>query len=247
MTHPAGQQQDASAADAALVGSGRLALLLQESLTAATRLRTDRQPVTDAAAFREQMLQLFRRADQEATASGYDRADVRLAIFAVVAVLDESALGSPQPALADWARRPMQQEMFGGLMAGEWFFQHVDELLSRPDSPYLADLLEVYDLCLLLGFRGRYSADAGALYAVASRVSERVSRMRGPAPAKELVAGWRPPDDVIASTDPWVRRLTIALVATAVLAVVIWGIGATSLRSGQGDLATLARSATTKS
>jgi len=247
MTHPAGTQGATTAADAAPVGGGRLALLLQEPLTAATRLRTDRQPVTDAGAFRERMLQLLRRADADAAASGYDRADIRLAIFAVVALLDESALASPQPAFGEWARRPMQQEMFGGLLAGEWFFQHIDELLSRPDSAQLADLLEVYDLCLLLGFRGRYSADAGALYSVASRVSERVARMRGAAPAQELVPGWRPPNDVIAGRDPWLRRLVVGLVAAVVLAVLVWGVGALSLRSGQGELATLARPASVKS
>lgn len=211
------------------VGSGRLALILQELFTATARLRGDRQPVPDAAAFRSQLMELVRRADQDAQSAGYTTADARLAIFAAVALLDESALNARQPALADWARRPLQEELFGGHMGGEWFFQHVEQLLARPDSPELADLLEVHHLCLLLGFRGRYGTeDRGALHAIASRLGERVSRMRG-APG-DLVPTWRPPNDAVAGRDPWIGRLVIGLAASVVLAAALWGVAALSLR-----------------
>lgn len=241
MTTPARptSSSTSTAASATPLGSGRLALLLQEALTAIIRLRANRQPVTDAAAFRAQMLQLLRYAEQEATATGYDAADVRLAVFATVALLDESVLNARQAALAEWARRPLQEELFGGHMAGEWFFQHVDQLLARPDSAALADLLEVHELCLLLGFRGRYGAgDPGALHAVASRVGERVARIRG-VPA-DLVPGWRPADDTIAGHDPWVRRLAIALGSSVALAVVLWGVSALTLRGSASELDALA-------
>ncbi|HEX6053409.1 MAG TPA: DotU family type IV/VI secretion system protein [Gemmatimonadaceae bacterium] len=226
-------------ASATPVGAGRLALILQELFTATARLRGDRQPVPDAGAFRAQLLELVRRADQEAQAAGYTPADSRLAIFAAVALLDESALNSRQPALAEWARRPLQEELFGGHMGGEWFFQHVDQLLARPDSAVLADLLEVHHLCLLLGFRGRYGAeDRGALHAVASRLGERVVRMRG-APG-ELTPSWRPPNDAVAGRDPWIRRLVIGLTVSAVLAAALWGAAALSLRGSVRQIETLA-------
>ena len=226
-------------ATATPVGAGRLALILQELLTATARLRGDRQPVPDAAAFRSQLLELVRRADQEAQSAGFPTADSRLAIFAAVALLDESALNARQPALADWARRPLQEELFGGHMGGEWFFQHAEQLLARPDSPVLADLLEVHHLCLLLGFRGRYGADdRGALHAIASRLGERVSRMRG-APG-DLTPSWRPPNDAVAGRDPWIARLTIGLIASVVLAAALWGAGALSLRVSAQNLGALA-------
>jgi type VI secretion system protein ImpK len=205
------------------VGAGRLAGAFQECLTTIVRLRADRQPVADAAAFRAQLLQLLARADADARAAGYDPADVRLAGFAVVALLDESVLNARQPALADWARRPLQEELFGNHMAGEWFYQHVEQLLARPDAAVLADLLEVHQLCLLLGFRGRYGAhDPGAVHAVAARMAERIARLRGTAavlPPGELAPAWRPPDDARVTRDPWVPRLALALAATVVLAV----------------------------
>lgn len=214
------------------VGMGRLALLLQEPLTVVSRLRADRQAVSDGSAFRDQMQQLLRRADHDAQAMGYEAADVQLAVFAVVALLDESALNSRKPGLADWARRPLQDELFGGHMAGEWFFQHIDRLLARPDTPVLADLLEVHHLCLMLGFRGRYGADdRGTLHAVSVQAEDRIRRIRG-AP-KELVPGWRPPNDAVALRDPWIRRLVIGLGASLVLAAVLWGAGALSLREAK--------------
>ncbi|HEY0780534.1 MAG TPA: DotU family type IV/VI secretion system protein [Gemmatirosa sp.] len=228
----------APAAGAPAVGTGRLAAAFQEVFTAIARLRTDRQPVQDGAAFRAHMLDLLTRADGDARGAGYDPADVRLAGFAAVALLDESALNARQPALADWARRPLQEELFGNHLAGEWFYQHVEQLLARPDSPQLADVLEVHQLCLLMGFRGRYgSHDAGAVHAVASRIAERIARLRGP--AGDLVPGWRPPDDAVVVRDPWVRRLTIGVAAAAVFAGAIWGAAALSVGTAAADVRSL--------
>lgn len=231
------------------VGTGRLALAFQEVLTAVVRLRGNRQPVTDGAAFRAQMTQLLQRADAEARAAGYAPEDARLGAFAVVALLDESVLNSTQPALAGWARRPLQDELFGEHLAGERFFQHLDGLLARPDSPPLADVLEVFGLTLLLGFRGRYALEQGALQGIAGRVGERVQRVRNQTGANaarargDVVSGWRPPDDAVAGSDPWLRRLSLALAATLVLAAVLWGAGRLSLGSARSELRAMAPAA----
>ncbi len=218
---------------------GRLAISLQEALTAIVRLRAERQPITDATAFRAQMTQLLARAEQEAMATGMSAQDARLAVFAVVAYLDESALNTRLPALADWSRRPLQDELFGGHMGGEWFFQHLDQLLARPDSVELADLLEVHQLCLLLGFRGKYGAgDRGELHAISSRVAERLARLRGP--VGDLAPSWQPPSDRVDTKDPWLRRLTIGTIASVVLLVTLWGGYALMLRGNTSDIRALA-------
>ena len=220
------------------VGSGRLSLIFQEALTAVTRLRADRQHVTDAAAFREHMLQLLNSADTTGQALGYDAADLQLSSFAIVALLDETVLASPDGAWADWARRPLQDQLFGGHMAGEWFFQHIERLLARPDSPALADVLEVHALCLLLGFRGRYGAgDRGALHAVSAQIDERIRRIRGA--RGDFVSGWAPHNDAIAATDPWIRRLTVTLGALVAVAVVMWGVATVTLGSAVTSVAAL--------
>ena len=219
--------------------TGRLGLILQESITAVVRLRANRQPVSDAGAFRAQMMQLLARGEQDARAAGYGEQDARLAVFAVVAFLDESVLNAGQPALAEWARKPLQDELYGGHMGGEWFFQHVDQLLTRADDAHLADVLEVHQLCLLLGFKGRYGAgDPGALQAVTARMGERIARLRGP--NGDLAPAWRPPDDARAERDPWLRRLTIAAIASVVISVGLWGLYSLLLRGARADVRSLA-------
>jgi negative regulator of sigma E activity len=73
---------------------------------------------------------------------------------------------------------------------------------------------------------------------VASRLEERVSRARG-APG-DLVPSWRPPNDAIATRDPWIRRLVIGLAASVVLAAVLWGVAAFSLNGSARGVAALA-------
>jgi len=213
---------------------GRLASALQESLTSVVRLRAEQHQVSDAGAFRAQLTQLLARAEQ----------DARLALFAVVAFLDESVLNARSPMSAEWARRPLQDELFGGHMGGEWFFQHIDQLMARPDSAELTDLLEVYQLCLLLGFRGKYgTGDGGSLQTITARVGERLARLRG-APG-ELAPAWRPPADRVVSVDPWLKRLTIGAIASVVLLAALWGVYVFTLRSTSGEIRALAPTAAT--
>ena len=221
------------------VPTGRLAAALQEPLTAVVRLRAGRGAVADAVTFRTTILQQLAAAEQEALRAGFSTQDARLALFAVVAFADESILNARLPAFADWARRPLQDELFGGHMGGEWFFQHIDQLLARPDTPELADLLDVHQLCLLLGFHGKFgTGDHGPLHAITGRVAERLARMgRSGMP---LAPHWPPPDDAIEARDPWLPRLTIGALGTAALLVVLWASYALLLRSGVGRIADMA-------
>lgn len=199
--------------------TGRLARSLQEIFTVIVRIRTDRQSAQDAESFRAHVKRLLAMADEEARALGYDRTMVKDAVYAVVAFLDEAVLNSSQPMFRDWPRRPLQEEVFGDHMAGENFFQTLSELLKRQDSRELADLLEVYHLCLILGFRGRFgSGGDGEIYRFTNSVQERIQRIRGSDPP--LAPAWPLPrnESVAKGRDPWVRRLAVALLVSIVLA-----------------------------
>jgi len=221
--------------------SGRLALALQEILTVTVRLRSGRQVAADAESFRAHAKQLLATAEQEARAAGYAAGDARLAVFAAVVFLDESVLNSGQPMFGDWPRKPLQDELFGGHLGGETFFQYLQQLLERDDSPELADVLEVFQLCLLLGFQGRYSMGGGGeLQQAAQRAGDKIARIRGP--LGELAPEWRPPDDQLASVgrDPWVRRLAVGATLTAVLAVALFVVYRLLLGSGVEELRRMA-------
>jgi len=202
-----------------------LALAFQEVFTAIVRLRYNRQNVTNSEAFRAQMKQALLRAEQEGRSGGYKPEDVRQVLFAVVAFLDESVLGSRNPIFADWPRLPLQTELFGRQIAGEMVFRDLQSTLARPDSAEVCDLLEVYALCLLLGFRGRYAAGgAGDLQSLISAIQEKIRRVRGPS-GPLSPRGLLPSDAIrVANTDPWARRLGILAFSALALAMVLFAV-----------------------
>jgi len=199
-----------------------LALEFQEVLTIVVRVRYNRQAVTDANSFRAEMKKQLRVAEQRARSAGYSAEDVKAVVFAVVGFLDESVLSSRNPAFADWPRLPLQAELFGHQLAGEVFFQEVQKVLNRTDSNEVADLLEVYGLCLLLGFKGRYAAGgAGDLRAIQMSLQEKIQRIRGSSGTLSP-RGMIPADAVrLVQTDRWVGRLLVAMIATTAFTIVM--------------------------
>lgn len=200
-----------------------LALSFQEALTAILRLRTNADSVPSADTFRTHIKTLLGAARKDAEAHGYSPEDIRSAMFAVVALLDESVLTSRNPVFAEWPRMPLQEEIFGGHVAGEIFFQDLRTSLARAESPKTIDLLEVYYLCLLLGYRGRFGASgAGELRGVMTMLREKISRARGA--EASLSAHARIPDEgpPRLKSDPWVRRLKIAALVSAFLAATLF-------------------------
>ncbi|HKW09439.1 MAG TPA: DotU family type IV/VI secretion system protein [Gemmatimonadaceae bacterium] len=218
---------------------GLLALSLQEPFTTVARLRSGRQVAADADSFRTRIKQVLVAAEQEARQAGYGADDVRFALFAVIAFLDETVLNSGQAMFAEWPRRPLQEEVFGVHMAGELFFQYLQQLLGRQDSEDLADVLEVYELCLLLGYKGRYSASRGAeLQVLSAQVSDKIDRVHGG--LGELSPRWRQMSaDIGQPRDRWAERLIATAIGAAVLALVLYVGFAISLHSGKSDLANL--------
>jgi type VI secretion system protein ImpK len=201
-----------------------LALFFQEVLTAIERLRANRQSVTDAAAFRHHNREALRTAASQALAAGYPSDDVKAATFAAVAFLDESVLGSQNPMFTDWLRKPMQEELFGTHVAGEVFFQNLQQLLGRQESADLADVLEVYYLCLLLGFGGRYGAGSrGEMKQVMDATAGKIRRIRGRS-GPLSPAAMLPEEAIRARADVWVRRLAFGAAIAAGLVVVLFAV-----------------------
>lgn len=214
-----------------------LAFCFQELITVGERLRSYRQQVTDAWSFRQQLWAGVKQADDEARKRGYTADDIELAVFAVVAFLDESILNLRSPIFIDWPRQPMQEERYGHHVAGEIFFQNLQKLLGRTETQELADLLEVYYLCLLLGFAGRYSLGGrGDLRAIIMQTGEKIQRIRQT--TAELAPWWRLPHEAApkGGMDKWVLRLAIGAGVCLVLAAVLYGIYYTSLASGINSL-----------
>lgn len=97
---------------------------------------------------------LLDRTAREAQRSGLPSDDVHTAQFAIVAFLDETVLSSNWMHKAQWLSQPLQLERFNRYDAGEEFFTRLEQL--RTSASAHDEVLEVYYLCLALGFRGKY-------------------------------------------------------------------------------------------
>jgi type VI secretion system protein ImpK len=219
---------------------GALALTLQEVLTVTARLRGGRQVASDAASFRAHVKQLLATADEEARRAGYDRNDIKLAIYAVTVFIDESVLNSPLAIFADWPQKPLQEEIFGGHMGGEAFFQNLRAILARQESEDLADLLEVHQLCLLLEFKGRYSAaDPGELGAIIRGVADKIERIRGRPGPLAPSAAVSAQEAIPVARDPLIRPLAVAVLGAGLVVLLLWVVLSLALGSGASQLESL--------
>jgi type VI secretion system protein ImpK len=216
-----------------------LALFFQELFTGIVRLRSNRQDVNDAEQFRNQVLHAIRMAEQNGKARGYTDEDISLAVFAVVAFLDESILNLRKPVFNDWVRKPLQEELFGRHVAGELFFENLKQLLGRRDSVEAADLLEVYYLCILLGYLGRFSiASKGDLRMLMGQTDDKIRRIRKT--GMELSPHWMLPEETAPPrADPWMRRIAIGAAVSFFLALSLFSAYRISLGSEVSNLGIL--------
>lgn len=90
---------------------------------------------------------------RKAREAGYSDQDAKLILYALAALADEVMMGSGGALREYWATQPMQLLLFNENVAGERFFDHLEQVRQRVQQ---TDVLRVYYLCLLFGFRGRY-------------------------------------------------------------------------------------------
>lgn len=229
-----------------------LASCYENAITIILRLGSlQQQAVPNSQSFRISIRAALRAAMEQAKALGYPSDTNQLAFFAVVALLDESVLKLQSPAFADWAQQPLQEEMFGHSRAGEVFFENLRGLLAKQDSQETADCLEVYSLCMLLGFKGKYALSLGVaddftnqtgsgpprarpsaeVQALIHQAREKIARIRGQALFLRADAPL-PPVKQTAAVDRWSRALGIAALCLLALALLAYGVFWIALSSG---------------
>ncbi|MBA2479294.1 MAG: DotU family type IV/VI secretion system protein [Planctomycetes bacterium] len=92
--------------------------------------------------------------------AGLPLEDARDAKYALCALIDERVMSSTSPAREGWSANPLQLRYFDEFAAGEVFFDRVDELRSMGSRRI--EVLEVYGICLALGFTGKHTGERGA-------------------------------------------------------------------------------------
>lgn len=120
--------------------------------------------------------------------------DVFLSKFAYCALVDETMLMTPSAARDEWERRPLQLELFGEQLAGERFFEHLEKL--RSENPTRLQVLEVFHMCLLLGFQGQYVIEGSEkLNYLTGRLGDEIAHIKGK--RASFAPHWAPPDRVM--------------------------------------------------
>jgi type VI secretion system protein ImpK len=213
-----------------------LSLLYQGVFTGIVRVQGGRQPIVDPNAFQRRMEDLLREVEREAIKAGYQKEDIEEANYAVVAFLDEAVLTSSDPAKDRWSS--WQAKRYTGAVAGEGFFEHLKTIRGHRDSVQLADLLEVYCLCLLLGYQGRYAISYGSeLPALIDDLRGQIERIRG---RRDFLSpdGFPPPGKplVLPTSDPLARNLQLGAILFVAVAVVCWSLLKVLLVSGANEI-----------
>lgn len=102
---------------------------------------------------RHQIDGLFKKFEERGAQSGYKERQLLDAKFALAAFVDETVLAGGFPLREAWERYPLQLEYFKEALAGNKYFERLEGLIKQGEP----DVVEVYFLCLLLGFKGKYS------------------------------------------------------------------------------------------
>jgi type VI secretion system protein ImpK len=114
----------------------------------------DRADSIDYDTLNQGVTALFEEFDKKARSLKFDSDAVVDSKYALAAFVDEAILRSQWAGKEPWADNPLQLQLFETYLAGEGFFEKLEALRTRGESA--AEVLEVYYLCLALGFEGKY-------------------------------------------------------------------------------------------
>jgi len=151
----------------------------------------------------------------KARAARIPEEDITEARYALVAFIDEKILTSEWPGKQGWQARPLQLVYFNENTAGEGFFARLHEL---ENTPRRAHVLQIYYLCMALGFRGQYAVRGEqGLHAIMESVGNKIHRLL---PASDVISPKGEPEGAVRSI---VRReapivgLSLAVLALSIL------------------------------
>ncbi len=167
-------------------------------------------------------LKLFEEFEQRAKAQHVDADDLATAKYGLAAFLDEAVLSSEWPGRELWADEPLQLRFFNNYVAGWGFFEKLEAVRTR--DPLNVDLLELYHLCLALGFKGKYGVEGmERLQALLKVVDGELERAR-PAQGQDLAPGWKAPEERSRTAERVPRWLVFACAAVLAVSLLAYGL-----------------------
>ncbi len=161
---------------------------------------------------------LFQNLERHAARIGLAEEDIKATRYALCALIDETILNSRWGFKDQWADRPLQLEYFGEQLAGERFFDLLGRIRKKGRSK--VDLLEVFCMCLILGFQGKYKLGGGEeLAKLTQAMVDEVLSYRGA--TSGLAPHWMIPEEPVERPVQTIPRWAWITVAASVILVIV--------------------------
>lgn len=134
-----------------------------------------------AHSFRDKILEMLQQFEQQARKLQFSAQDIHDAQYAYCALLDETIVSQQDPSFFQlqniWLINPLQLNLFGSQLAGDRFFEILEQLRSHGKERLAA--LEIFHYCLLLGFQGHYRLKATeSLNHLVARVGDEIDFLK---------------------------------------------------------------------
>lgn len=161
---------------------------------------------------------LLTQMERRGESQGFRERRLQAVKFALASFVDETVLTADFPLRNKWEKNPLQLQYFGEQLAGVKYFERLEKYMK--DGGGDVDVVEVYYVCLLLGYKGKYNIYfEEQLKGVVEGVAEylrRANRLR----AVTFSPHWKVTDQPEPASDPglpvWVKACAgggLALVA----------------------------------
>lgn len=133
---------------------------------------------SDTDIFRTRLKEFLAAMEKGAQRIGAHPEDIHLSKHAFCALADEVLLAPGSTVAEQWQVMPLQLELFGDHLAGETFFDRLETM--RAHGATKLQVLEVYHMCLLLGFQGKYLTEGTEkLGYLTARLSDEIALHKG--------------------------------------------------------------------
>lgn len=175
------------------VNARSLVDLLYDGFYMLILLRNQTAP-SDADTFITQIQKFLDHFERTAKKHHFNTEDIFDAKYAFCAAVDETILSSRSAVRDAWERRPLQLALFGDQLAGEHFFDKLET--ARNGGAGRLNALEVFHICLLLGFKGKYLLEGPEkLKYLTAQLGEHIAHLKGK--SATFAPHAMPPDQVV--------------------------------------------------
>jgi type VI secretion system protein ImpK len=104
---------------------------------------------------RPKIIHLLQEFENRSLKYRYRESLIQVTKFALACFVDETVLTNDFHLKEEWEKVPIQLEHFGEALGGKKFYEKLEALIRQIEVT--ADAVEVYYVCLLLGFKGKYA------------------------------------------------------------------------------------------